>query len=52
MKHIDKRLGYLQYLDVLLAAEHGPVHRELPKDVKKGKDFETCVFIYLSIDLN
>jgi splicing factor 3A subunit 3 len=40
MKNVDKRLGYLQYLDTLLAVEHGLVHSSLPKEVKKGRDYE------------
>lgn len=41
IKNVGKRLGYLQYLDVLLAASEGMVHRDLPKEVRLSKDFET-----------
>jgi hypothetical protein len=44
MKNISKRLGYLQYLDVLLVAQTGPVHEELSKEVRLGKDFEVYVW--------
>ena len=41
LKKIDKRLGYLQYLDVLMLAESGPVHRELSKETRLTKDYES-----------
>lgn len=41
IKNIGKRLGYLQYLDVLLLAQNGPVHRELPKEARFTKDYES-----------
>ena len=34
LKHIGKRLAYLQYLDVLLAAQSESVHTELPKECR------------------
>ena len=43
LKNIGKRLGYLQYLDSLLSAQNGPVHRELPKETRLTKDYESCV---------
>ena len=41
LKNIGKRPGYLQYLDLLLAAQSNPVHSELPKETRFTKDFET-----------
>jgi hypothetical protein len=43
LKNIGKRPGYLQYLDLLLAAQSGPIHHDLPKETRFAKDFETCV---------
>ena len=43
LKHITKRLGYLQYLDVLLAAQSTTVHNELPKECRTTRDYELCV---------
>lgn len=43
LKNIGKRPGYLQYLDLLLAAQEGPVHRDLSKETRFTKDYETCV---------
>ncbi|TDL29682.1 hypothetical protein BD410DRAFT_811243 [Rickenella mellea] len=43
LKNIGKRLGYLQYLDTLLAAQHSQVHIDLPKDIRQSKDFETYI---------
>ena len=40
LKHIGRRLGYLQYLDTLLAAQNSQVHSELPKECKLGRDYE------------
>ena len=45
LKNIGKRPGYLQYLDILLAAENSVVHSDLPKETRFSKDFETCVHI-------
>ena len=45
LKNIGKRPGYLQYLDILLAAENNPVHSDLPNETRFSKDFETCVHI-------
>lgn len=43
LKNIGKRPGYLQYLDLLLLAQAGPVHRDLSKETRFAKDYETCV---------
>jgi len=43
LKNIGKRLGYLQYLDSLLSAQNGPVHRELPKETRLTKDYESYI---------
>lgn len=43
LKHIGKRLGYLQYLDVLLAAQSTTVHSELPKECRTSRDYELYV---------
>ncbi|KAG6833955.1 hypothetical protein H0H87_007966 [Tephrocybe sp. NHM501043] len=43
LKNIGKRPGYLQYLDLLLGAQLGPVHRDLPKETRFSKDFETYI---------
>ena len=41
LKNIGKRPGYLQYLDLLLAAQSNPVHSDLSKETRFTKDFET-----------
>ncbi|RPD67005.1 RNA splicing factor PRP9 [Lentinus tigrinus ALCF2SS1-7] len=43
LKHIGKRIAYLQYLDVLLAAQSGPVHTELPKECRLHRDYELYI---------
>ncbi|KAJ6598839.1 hypothetical protein DFH09DRAFT_16394 [Mycena vulgaris] len=43
LKNIGKRPGYLQYLDLLLLAQSGPVHRDLSKDTRFSKDFEVYI---------
>ncbi|KZT13015.1 uncharacterized protein LAESUDRAFT_690087 [Laetiporus sulphureus 93-53] len=43
LKNIGKRLGYLQYLDALLAAQTEPVHSELPKECRLAKDYELYI---------
>ncbi|KAH9850741.1 RNA splicing factor PRP9 [Lenzites betulinus] len=43
LKHISKRLAYLQYLDVLLAAQSQTVHSELPKECRLHRDYELYV---------
>lgn len=40
LKHIGKRLAYLQYLDALLAAQSGPIHSELPPECRLTRDYE------------
>ncbi|KZT72566.1 hypothetical protein DAEQUDRAFT_749309 [Daedalea quercina L-15889] len=40
LKNLGKRLAYLQYLDVLLAAQSGPVHSELPMECRLTRDYE------------
>ena len=40
LKNISKRLAYLQYLDILLAAQSEPVHSELPKECRLHRDYE------------
>jgi len=41
LKHIDKHLSYLHYLDVLSSAKDGGLHSELPKVAKMTKEYET-----------
>ncbi|KAG6916703.1 hypothetical protein DXG01_005652 [Tephrocybe rancida] len=43
LKNIGKRPGYLQYLDLLSAAQTGPVHSDLPKETRFSKDYETYI---------
>ncbi|KAF9464341.1 RNA splicing factor PRP9 [Collybia nuda] len=43
LKNIGKRPGYLQYLDLLLMAQNGPVHRDLSKETRFTKDYETYI---------
>lgn len=43
LKNLGKRIGYLQYLDVLLASQSVTVHSELPKDCRLSRDYELCV---------
>lgn len=45
LRRLPKRLTYLQYLDVLLDAQNGPVHRDLQLDVRTTKEFEALVFL-------
>lgn len=40
LKNIGKRPGYLQYLDLLLAAQQGFIHQELSRDVRFTRDYE------------
>jgi splicing factor 3A subunit 3 len=40
LKHIDKRVPYLQYLDILIASKEGAIHRDLPKAARNHKDYE------------
>ena len=39
LKHIKKRLQYLQYLDALATVQNG-LHAELLKETRHGKDYE------------
>lgn len=43
LKNLGKRPGYLQYLDLLMNAQFGPVHRELSQETRATKDYETYV---------
>ncbi|GLB34013.1 putative splicing factor SF3a60 binding domain containing protein [Lyophyllum shimeji] len=43
LKNIGKRPGYLQYLDLLLAAQTGLLHQNVPKDIRFTKDYETYI---------
>ncbi|KAI6003673.1 hypothetical protein EDD15DRAFT_2455413 [Pisolithus albus] len=43
LKNIAKRLSYLQYLDVLLAAEVGKLHTELARETLRTKEYETYI---------
>ncbi|KAF7301870.1 RNA splicing factor PRP9 [Mycena indigotica] len=43
LKNINKRPGYLQYLDLLGLASQGSVHRELSKDIRFSKDYESYI---------
>ncbi|KAJ3478632.1 hypothetical protein NLI96_g9625 [Meripilus lineatus] len=43
LKNIGKRLPYLQYLDVLLAAQSTNVHSELSKDCRLSRDYELYI---------
>lgn len=40
LKHVGKRPAYLQYLDLLLAAQSETVHSELPKECRLHRDYE------------
>ncbi|KAF5333654.1 hypothetical protein D9611_002548 [Ephemerocybe angulata] len=43
IKNIGKRPSYLQYLDLLLAAQTQAVHSDLPKETRFTKDYETYI---------
>lgn len=43
LKHINKRVPYLQYLDVLSASKDGFVHRDIPRATRGLKEYEKCV---------
>ncbi|KAJ3822435.1 hypothetical protein F5880DRAFT_1574718 [Lentinula raphanica] len=43
LKNIGKRPGYLQYLDILLDAQNGPVHRELSQEARFTKNYEIYI---------
>ncbi|KZT62814.1 RNA splicing factor PRP9 [Calocera cornea HHB12733] len=40
LKYLTKRLGYLQYLDTLIATKDAPIGHELSKDCKSTKEYE------------
>ncbi|KAF8528796.1 hypothetical protein BU17DRAFT_37424 [Hysterangium stoloniferum] len=40
LRLLPKRVSYLQYLDILIASQNGPVHRDLPQETRATKDFE------------
>ncbi|KZS97869.1 hypothetical protein SISNIDRAFT_477224 [Sistotremastrum niveocremeum HHB9708] len=42
LRNLKKRLPYLQYLDVL-AASDSLVHSDLPKEIRRNKDYETYI---------
>ncbi|KAK0499861.1 hypothetical protein EDD18DRAFT_1308197 [Armillaria luteobubalina] len=43
IKNVGKRPGYLQYLDLLMAAQSGIVHQELSKEARFTKDYENYI---------
>ncbi|KAL0949309.1 hypothetical protein HGRIS_009385 [Hohenbuehelia grisea] len=43
LKNLGKRPGYLQYLDLLMNAQSGPVHSELTRETRTTKDYETYI---------
>lgn len=43
LRHVPKRVAYLQYLDVLIYTQNGAVHNELPRECRITKDYEKCV---------
>ncbi|KAF8897746.1 hypothetical protein BD779DRAFT_1432102 [Infundibulicybe gibba] len=43
LKNIGKRPGYLQYLDLLLAAQSGLLHGDISKETRFGKDYQTYI---------
>jgi len=43
LRHVPKRVAYLQYLDVLIYAQNGAVHEELPRDCRITRDYEKYV---------
>ncbi|KZT29276.1 hypothetical protein NEOLEDRAFT_1056249 [Neolentinus lepideus HHB14362 ss-1] len=43
IKNVGKRLAYLQYLDALIAAQNGPIHSDLPKEVRLSRDYELYI---------
>src|ERR1700761_1941622 len=47
LRNIGKRPGYLQYLDLLLLAESGLVHRDLTKEIRFSKDYQSYVGIFV-----
>ena len=51
LKSIGKRIGYLQYIDALLLAEHGLIHMDIPKETRLSRDYETYVIYCFSNSL-
>ncbi|KAI0321996.1 hypothetical protein OF83DRAFT_1050217 [Amylostereum chailletii] len=43
LKNIDRRLAYIHYLDALMLAQSGLVHRDLPTETRFSKDYERQV---------
>ncbi|KAI6047495.1 hypothetical protein EDC04DRAFT_627444 [Pisolithus marmoratus] len=43
LKNITKRVSYLQYLDILLAAQVGKLHTELPRETLRTKEYESYI---------
>jgi hypothetical protein len=43
LKHLDKRVPYLQYIDLLANAKESPLHAELSKIAKGTKEYEAYV---------
>ncbi|KAL4081580.1 hypothetical protein V8B97DRAFT_1893143 [Scleroderma yunnanense] len=43
LKNIAKRVSYLQYLDVLLAAQGGKLHQELSKETLCTREYESYI---------
>ena len=43
IKNLGKRPTYLQYLDLLIAAQSQPVHSDLSKEARFTKDYEKSV---------
>jgi splicing factor 3A subunit 3 len=43
LKKLGRRPGYLQYLDLLLAVQSGPLHQELSKETRFSRDYEMYV---------
>ncbi|KAI6035068.1 hypothetical protein F5J12DRAFT_10531 [Pisolithus orientalis] len=43
LKNITKRLSYLQYFDVLLAAQLGKLHAELSRETLRTKEYESYI---------
>jgi splicing factor 3A subunit 3 len=47
LKHMSKRLQYLQYLDVLATVESTPLHSELSKECRHTREYEQYVNLAL-----
>ncbi|KAF8341265.1 uncharacterized protein EI90DRAFT_3033292 [Cantharellus anzutake] len=44
IKHIGKRVSYIQYLDLLAASKGGSLHNDLPANIRGQKDYELYLF--------